>query len=77
MDVTAVNDEFDAGRLFREFGHAIEINEEGDEDLVGSWTVLEDTEEIGLEGDCGCRASMECEVRGRSGKRCARRKGEG
>ena len=59
MDVTAVNNEFISGRLLRELGHAIEINEEGDEDLVGGWTILEDTEEVGFEGDCGCGAGME------------------
>jgi hypothetical protein len=59
VDVTAVNDEFDAGRFFRKLGHAIEINKEGDEDLVRGWAILEDTEEVGFESDCGCRASME------------------
>lgn len=58
MDVTAVNDEFVSGGLFCELGHAIEINEEGDKDLVCCWTILEDTEEVGLEGDCGCGAGM-------------------
>jgi hypothetical protein len=40
VDVTTVYDEFVAGRLLRELGHAIEINEKGDEDLVGGWTIL-------------------------------------
>jgi hypothetical protein len=30
VDVTAVNDEFVSGRLFRELGHAIKMNKEGD-----------------------------------------------
>jgi hypothetical protein len=59
MDVTAVNDEFVSGGLLCELGHAIEINEKGDKDLVCGWTILEDTEEVGLEGDCGCGAGME------------------
>ena len=59
MDVTAVNNEFISGRLLRELGHAIEINEEGDKDLVGGWTILEDAKEVGFEGDCGCGAGME------------------
>jgi hypothetical protein len=58
VDVTAIDDEFVAGRLFRELGHAIEINEEGDEDLVGGWTILENAEEVGFEGDCGRGAGM-------------------
>ena len=40
MDVTAVNDESLSAALIRELGHAIEINEEGDKDLVGGWTIL-------------------------------------
>jgi len=58
MDVTAVNDELVAGRLFRELGHAIEINEERDENLIGGWTILEDTEKIGFEGDGRRSAGM-------------------
>jgi len=58
VDVTAVDDEFVPGRLFRELGHAIEIDEEGDKDLIGGWTILENTEKVGLEGDCGCGAGM-------------------
>lgn len=58
MDVTAVYDEFVAGRLFRELGHAIEINEERDKNLVGGWTIFEDTEKVGFEGDGRCCAGM-------------------
>jgi len=58
VDVTAVNDEFVSCRLFRELGHAIEINEEGDKDLVGGWTIFEDTEEVGFKGDCWCGTGM-------------------
>jgi hypothetical protein len=58
VDVTAVYDEFVASRFFRELGHAIEIYEERDEYLVGGWTVFEDAEKVGFEGDGGCRAGM-------------------
>jgi hypothetical protein len=58
VDITAVYDEFVAGRFFRKLGHAIEINEERDKNLVGGWTIFEDTEKVGLEGDCGCRTGM-------------------
>lgn len=36
-----------------EFAHAIEIDEEAQEDLVGRGTVLEDTEEVRLDADRG------------------------
>lgn len=68
MDVTAVYDEFVAGGFFCELGHAIEINEERDENLVGGWTVFEDTEEVGFEGDGGCRAGMKREIWWRGGE---------
>jgi len=58
VDVTAVYDEFVAGRFFCQLGHSIEIYEERDENLVGGWTVFEDTEKVGFEGDGGCRAGM-------------------
>jgi hypothetical protein len=58
VNITAVYDEFIARRLFREFGHSIEIDEERDKHLIGGWTVFEDTEKVGLEGDGRCCAGM-------------------
>ena len=58
VDIIVVYDKFVAGQFFRKLGHAIEINEERDKNLVGGWTIFEDTEEVGLEGDGGCRTGM-------------------
>jgi hypothetical protein len=40
VDATVANGEFVSGRLFRKLGHAIEMNEEGDKDLVCGWTIV-------------------------------------
>lgn len=77
MDVTAVYDEFVAGRFFRELSHAIEIDEERDENLVGGGTVFEDTEKVRFEGDGGCRAGMKGEIWWRGGECYARCEAKG
>jgi len=59
MDVVRVDDERSVGGIGIKFTHTVEIDQEGEEDLVGA--VLEDTEKIGFEGDGGDVSGMEGE----------------
>jgi len=61
MDVVRVDDERSVGGVGIKFTHTVEIDQEGEEDLVGGGAVLEDTEEIGFEGDGGDVSGMEGE----------------
>jgi hypothetical protein len=58
VDVEIINDKIATGRFPGEFGHAIEVDEEGNKNLVGGWTIFEDTEKIRFEGDRWYIASM-------------------
>jgi hypothetical protein len=49
MNVVGIDDERASGGIADELAHAVKIDEEGEENFVRGWTVLEDTEEIGLE----------------------------
>jgi len=69
MDVVRVDDKRSIGGIGIEFTHTVEIDQEGEEDLVGGGAVLEDAEKIGFEGDGGDVSGMEGEsgCRGRNG----------
>ena len=60
MDVVRVYDESAGGSVGSKLGHAIKVDEETEEDLVCGGTVLEDAQEISLEGYGGDIAGMEC-----------------
>ena len=61
VNVKVINDELVTCGLFGELGHAIKIDQKRYEDLVCGRAILEDTEEVGLEGDGRYIAGMKRE----------------
>lgn len=51
VDIVGIDDEGSARRLCGNSGHPVEIDEEGEEHLICGWTIFEDAEEVGFEGD--------------------------
>lgn len=59
VDVIRVDHKRFACDLGGQFGHSIKVDEEGEENFVGSRTVFVDAEEVCFKRDCGDVASME------------------
>ena len=59
VDVVGVDHKRFACDLGGQFGHSIKVDEEGEENFVGGWTILVDAEEVCFERNCGNVASME------------------
>lgn len=53
MDVVRINHERPPDRILTQLGHPVKVDEQAQEDMVRRRAVLEDAQEIGLEGDGG------------------------
>lgn len=70
MDIVRIYNESTVCSVGSELGHAVEIDEETEEDLVCGWTVFKDAEEISLKRYCrdvACVESKGCGGRGKGG----------
>lgn len=76
MHIIAIDHERPSLRLQAQLRHSVKVDEEREEDVIRRWTVFEDPEEVGFEGDGGHVPCVEGKGGGEGGEGCTRGSGE-
>lgn len=63
MHIERVDNKGPSGRFADKLTHPIKVYQQGEEHLVGSWTIFQNTKEISLKGDCRDVSGMKREGR--------------